>query len=69
MAALASVLGVSGLVGARKWPGVVWGGLIGSAIWINGLDAHGRSGLTTGLMYSLSTGLLLVRLLRNQKVT
>ena len=51
--------------------GLGWygGGLMGSAIWINGLEAHGRSGLTTGLMYSLSTGLFLMWRLRNQKET
>jgi hypothetical protein len=48
--------------------GLGWygGGLIGIAIWFSGLDAHGRSGLTIGFMYGLSTGLLLVRLLRNR---
>jgi hypothetical protein len=62
------------LASATWWvlaSGLGWyvGGLMGSAIWVNGLEAHGRSGLTTGLMYGLSTGLLLGWLLRNQKAT
>ncbi len=60
------------LASAAWWvlaSGLGWygGGLIGIAIWISGLDAHGRSGLTTGFTYGLSTGLLLVWLLRNRK--